>query len=269
MSRERRGLPGLAWLMPLGALAGEGVLSLAWPGADPAGAASVAALAVGAGAPVALRAIRRRGDRQRQLRRGARENVRALARAAREDPIAAPQARRLIGLQEGLLESWELLPEEFRPLLDDDMFTVVEEIREATRLVRRRAALRRHLESADRRELARRVEDLERDISSLEEGSPLRASFESALAGRREELAARKELLDGISAINARLEGVESLLGGLRGELLALDGSSPGVPDRPDLARLKERISYFRRSLDEVTRPVDPAQRLINGADIR
>ncbi|MDQ3863203.1 MAG: hypothetical protein M3317_06855, partial [Actinomycetota bacterium] len=48
----------------------------------------------------------------------------------------------------------------------------------------------------------------------------------------------------------------ESLLGNLRGELLALDGSLVSGQD-PGLARLKERIAYFRRGLDEVTRRVE------------
>jgi hypothetical protein len=125
------------------------------------------------------------------------------------------------------------------------------------RLARRRAALRRHLESVDRREISRRIEGLERDLAELEEGSSLRAPFETALEGRRGELAGYGEVLTGISMINAQLEGAESLLSNLRGELLALDtGLSPGSLE-PRLVHLKERVAYFRRSLDEVTRSVD------------
>ena len=195
----------------------------------------------------------------------ARENVRELGRVAREDRIASPQMKRLASLQEGLLESWDLLPEEYRPLLDEDIFTIVGEVEGAVRLARRRAALRRHLESGDRREISRRIEDLERDLAELEEGSSLRAPFETALESRRGELAGYGEILNGISMINAQLEGAESLLSNLRGELLALDtGLSPGSLE-PSLVHLKERVAYFRRSLDEVTRRVEslpPAERL-------
>jgi hypothetical protein len=59
--------------------------------------------------------------------------------------------KRLADLQDGLLESWDLLPEECKPLLDEDIFTIVGEVEGAARLARRRAALRRHLESVDRR----------------------------------------------------------------------------------------------------------------------
>ena len=199
----------------------------------------------------------RQGNRRKELKRRARENVRELGRVAREDRIAAPQMKRLAALQEGLLESWELLPEDYRPLLDEDIFTIVGEVEGAARLARRRAALRRHLESVDRREISRRIEGLEKDLAELEEGSSLRAPFESALSGRRGELAGYGEILKGISMINAQLEGAESLLSNLRGELLALDtGLSPGSLE-PGLVHLKERVAYFRRSLDEVTRRVE------------
>ena len=87
--------------------------------------------------------------------------------------------------------------------------------------------------------------------------SPMRAPFESALQGRRGELAGYDDVLGGISMINAQLESAESLLGNLRGELLALDDSLISGPQDPGLARLKERIAYFRRGLDEVTRRVE------------
>jgi chromosome segregation ATPase len=167
--------------------------------------------------------------------------------------------KRLQGLQAGLLESWELLPEGYGPLLDDDIFTIVGEVEGAARLARRRAALRRHLESVDRLEISQRIEALEQDLTELEEGSPLRASLEIALEGRREELASDKDILESISMINAQLEDTESLLSNLRAELLALETSptTSGSSLEPDLAHLKERVSYFRRSMDEVRRNVE------------
>jgi hypothetical protein len=197
------------------------------------------------------------GNRRRELHRWARENVRELGRVAREDRMAAPQMKRLQGLQAGLLESWELLPKGYGPLLHDDIFTVVGQIEGAARLARRRAALRRHFESVDRRETSRRIEGLEQDLAELEEGSPLRAPLESALEGRREELASGKDVLEGIGMINAQLEDTESLLSNLRGELLALDTSPSSGSLEPGLVHLKERVSYFRRSMDEVRRTVE------------
>jgi hypothetical protein len=205
------------------------------------------------------RLLDRKSNRQRELHRWARENARELGRVAREDRIAAPQMKRLQGLQAGLLESWELLPEGYGPLLDDDIYTIVGEIEGAARLAKRRVALRRHLESVDRLEISRRIEGLERDLAGLEEGSPLRAPFERALEGRREELAFDKDILEGISMINAQLEGAESLLSNLRAELLALESSptTSGSSLEPDLAHLKERVSYFRQSMVEVRRSVE------------
>jgi hypothetical protein len=238
-------------LAPFGAFTGFGTLAVI------DGAYFLAAL-LGTGAIVTgKQLLDRKGNRRKELRRRARENVRELNRVAREDRMAAPQMKRLAVLQEGLLESWELLPEDYRPLLDGDIFTIVGEVEGTTRLARRRAALRRHLESVDRREVSRRIEGLERDLAELEEGSPLRAPFQSALEGRRGELDGYGEILNGISMINAQLEGAESLLSNLRGELLALDtGLSPGSLE-PGLVHLKERVAYFRRSLDEVTRSVE------------
>jgi len=197
-------------------------------------------------------------NRRKELSRRTRENVRELRGVAWEDRMAAPQMKRLIALQQGLLESWELLPEEYRPLLDEDVFTVVGEVEASALLARRRSALRRHLESADRRAISQRIQGLQRDIEALPPGSPLRASFESALEGRREELDRYEDILGGISAINAQLEGMESLLGNLRGELLALDTRIGPHALEPDLARLKTRVGYFRTSLEEVTRVVEP-----------
>ena len=77
------------------------------------------------------------------------------------------------GAPGGLLESWELLPEGYRPLLDEDVFSILGEIEGAARLARRRTALRRHLDSVDRLEISSRIESLERDLSELEDDSLL------------------------------------------------------------------------------------------------
>jgi len=190
----------------------------------------------------------RKGTKRSELRRWARENERELTRV---------EMQRLVALQEGLLESLELVSEEYGPLLDEDIFAIIGEVDGAARLARRRAALRLHLESVDWREISHRIESLEQDISELEESSPLRAPLESALEGRRGELALWKDILDGISIINVQLEDAESLLSNLRGELLAIDASlSPGSLE-PGLAHLKSRVAYFRQSMDEVTRSME------------
>jgi hypothetical protein len=238
-------------LVPFGALSSMAVFAAVeapyWP-----------AILFGAGAVyTGKRLADRRGNARRELLRRARENVKELGRVAREDRLAAPQTKRLAALQAGILESWELLPEAYRPLLDEDIFTIVGEVGDAARLARRRALLRRHLESVDRRAISGRIQELQKDLSRLEPGSPMRTSFESALQGRRGELAGYDDALGGISMINAQLESAESLLGNLRGELLALDDSLVSGPQDPGLARLKERIAYFRRGLDEVTRRVE------------
>ena len=238
-------------LAPFGTFAGLGALLAttdAWPLAVPLG---IAALFSG------KRLLNRRENARKELLSRARENARELGRVAREDRIAASQMKRLAALQEGLIESWELLPEECRPLLDEDIFTIIEEVEGAARLARRRAALRRHLESVDRRSISKRIKELQKDLAVLNPGSPMRAPFESALAGRRGELAGYDDILGGISMINAQLESAESLLGNLRGELLALDDSLVSGSLDPGLAQLKERIAYFRRGLDEVTRRVE------------
>ena len=218
----------------------------------------VLAALLGIGALVTgRRLLDRRENARRELLSRVRHNRGELGRVAREDRIAASQMKRLAALQDGLLESWELLPAECRPLLDEDIFTIVGEVEAAAHLARRRAALRRHLESVDRREISGRIEQLQSDLAHLESESPLRTPFESALQGRRGELAGYDDVLGGISMINAQLESAESLLGNLRGELLALDDSLVSGPQDPGLARLKERIAYFRRGLDEVTRRVE------------
>ena len=252
MARERRSLSRYAVrLAPFGSFTGLGVLAAADGSFFLAGLLGIGAVVTG------RRVFDRSRNARNELWRRARENARELGRVAREDRISAPQMKRLVGLQEGLLESWELLPEGYRPLLDEDIFTIVGEVEGAARLARRRAALRRHLDSVDRREISRRIQDLERDLASLEAGSPLRAAFGTALNGRRGELASCEDILGGISMINAQLEGAESLLGNLRGELLALDTTlSPGSLES-GLVHLKERVAYFRQSLDEVTRSVE------------
>jgi hypothetical protein len=203
------------------------------------------------------RLLDRRENARRELVSRARHNRAELGRVAREDRVAASQMQRLVVLQDGLLESWDLLPEECKPLLGEDIFTIVGEIEGAARLARRRAALRRHLESVDRRSISKRIKELQKDLARMEPHSPMRATFESALEGRRGELAGYEDVLGGISMINAQLESAESLLGNLRAELLALDDSLISGPQDPGLARLKERIAYFRHGLDEVTRRVE------------
>jgi hypothetical protein len=253
VARRRSGSPLLVRLAPFGAFTGLGTLAVLPP--DPnfflAGLLGVGAVITGG------RLLDRERNKRNELWRWVRENERELGRVAREDRVSAPQMKRLVSLQRGLIESWELLPEEYRPLLDQDILSIVGEVESAAFLARRRAALRRHLESIDRRGISRRIQGLERDLAELEEGSPLRAAFESALLGRRGELASYDDILEGISMINAQLEGAESLLGNLRGELLALDTNlSPGSLES-GLVHLKERVAYFRRGLDEVTRSVE------------
>jgi hypothetical protein len=250
--RRSRGVYGsLLRLAPLSSMAGLGALTFSFE-------AYPLTVLFGIGAVFAgRRLLDRRGNARRELWRQARANAAELMRVARTDGIAAPQMKRLAGLQEGLLESWELVPAEYGPLLLEDLYTVVGEVEASAQLARRRSALRRHLESVDRRAIVRRIRDLEREISGLEEGSALRASFEAALEGRRGELEAHEQIPGAIGMINAQLEGIESLLGNLRGELLALDASPTALSPESGLVGLKQRVAYFRRSLDEVKRSVD------------
>ncbi len=250
--RRSRGVYGsLLRLAPLSSMAGLGALTFSFE-------AYPLTVLFGIGAAFAgRRLLDRRGNARRELWRQARANATELMRVARTDGIAAPQMKRLAGLQEGLLESWELVPAEYGPLLLEDLYTVVGEVEASAQLARRRSALRRHLESVDRRTIVRRIRDLEREISALEEGSALRASFEAALEGRRGELEAHEQIPGAIGMINAQLEGIESLLGNLRGELLALDASPTSLSPESGLVGLKQRVAYFRRSLDEVKRSVD------------
>ena len=239
-------------LAPFTSMAGLGALTVYAGGPYPI------AVLLGIGALVSgRRLLDRRGNARKELRRRARANAAELVRLARADGIAAPQMKRLVALQDGLLESWELLPEEYGPLLLEDLYTVVDEVETSVQLARRRSDLRRYLESVDRRTILGRIRDLERELAGLEEGSALRATFEAALEGRRGELAAQDEIPRAIGMINAQLEGIESLLSNLRGELLALDASPTALATESGLVGLKQRVAYFRRSLDEVKRNVD------------
>jgi hypothetical protein len=200
----------------------------------------------------------RRGNQRRELKRRARANAKELDRVAREDRIAASQMKRLAALQEGVLESFELLPEEHRPLLFEDLRAVVEEVEASVLLARRRTALRRHLEEVNRRAIVGRIRGLEKELKKIEEGSPLRSSFEAALESRRGELAVYNEIPRAIGLINAQLEGIESLLANLRGELLSVDPSITPLALESKLVSLKNRVAYFRRSLEEVNRSTEP-----------
>ena len=200
------------------------------------------------------RLLDRQGNQRRELKRRARTNAAELGRVAREDRIAAPQMKRLAALQEGVLESFELLPKEHRPLLIEDLRAVVEEVEASIMLARRRSTLRRHLEQVNRRAIVGRIRGLEKELKEIEEGSALRFSFEAALESRREELAIYDEVPRAIGLINAQLEGIESLLGNLRGELLAVDPSTTPLALESGLMSLKHRVAYFRRSLEEVNR---------------
>ena len=133
------------------------------------------------------RLLDRRGNARKELKRRARTNAAELHWVARADGIAAPQMRRLAGLQEGLLESWELLPEVYGPLLLEDLYTVVDEVGAAALLARRRSALRRHLESVDLRDIVGRIQNLERELAELDKDSRrrLRGVVESSISTTR------------------------------------------------------------------------------------
>ena len=251
MARRRTLSQTLFRLVPFGAFAGLGTVAVV-------GDAYVLAGLLGAGALyTGKRLLDRKENQRRELRNRARGNVRELGRVARTDRVAASQMKRLAALQEGVLEGWELLPEEYGPLLEEDIFTILGEVEDAVWLARRRAALRKHLGSLDRRALRRRIKDLEKDLAVLGPDSELRVPFESALASRREELTGYDDIPGAISVINAQLEGAESLLSNLCSELLSIDTSLSPRSIEPSLVQLKERISYFRHSLDEVTQAVD------------
>ncbi|CAN5881430.1 hypothetical protein BH23ACT11_BH23ACT11_29450 [soil metagenome] len=254
MARRHRVSLKLSRLVPFGLFSGFGTLAAV--SGEPGGYLVAAFLGLGA-VYSGKRVLNRKENKRRELSRRARSNVAELGRVARTDRVAASQMKRLAALQDGVLEGWDLLPEEYGPLLEEDIFTILGEVEDSVRLARRRAALRRHLENVDRRGIRRRIKDLEKDLAALGPDAELRSPFESALASRREELTGYDDILSGISVINAQLEGVESLLGNLRGELLSIDTSLSPRSVEPGLVQLKDRISYFRRSLDEVTRTVD------------
>lgn len=253
VERARRGRAGLYRFVPFGALGGLGAYAVAVD-------ASLVALLCGAGATVAGSRLWR-GRREapyEALRERVRENASGLGQVAREDRISAPQMKRLAGLQEGLVESWKLLPEDYAPILFEDLSAIVGEVEGTVVLARRRAALRRHLAGVDRRGISRRIKGLEKELAALEPGSELRESFESALANRRRELEGYEEILDSIGSINAQLESAESLLSNLRGELLSVDaGLAGGAAGERRLELLREQVSRFRRSLGEVSRGVE------------
>lgn len=255
LARRKRSFTGYAFrLAPLGLFSGVGALAVV------DGVYAIAAVC-GAGAIyTGRRLLDREANARRELGRRVRENVAELRRVARQDRVSASQMEKLIGLQEGVLESWNLLPTAYRPLLDEDIFTIVEEVEATAHLARRRAALRRHLDSVDQAAIYYRVVSLERDLDALPLDSVLRRQLEFALSGRREELEGVQLMSNGISVINAQLEGAESLLANLRGELLALDPNLSPSALESGLVHLKERVAYFRRGLDEVTRAVDPLE---------
>ena len=174
MGSKKSARAALIRLVPVGSLAGLGTFAVATD-------ASFLALLCGAGAAVAgRRLVKRRSverDPRLELRRRARESVRWLDQVAREDRIAAPQMKRLAALQSGVLESWELLDDGYAPLVTDDLLAVVGEVEKAALLARRRSALRRHLESVDRRRISRRVKELEKELSELGADSTLRTAF--------------------------------------------------------------------------------------------
>ena len=255
LARRKRSLTSHVYrLVPFGAFAAFGTVAVV-------NTEFILATLLGTGAFVTgRRLLDRERNARKELGKRVRENVAELRRVARQDRAAAPQMEKLIRLQEGVLESWNLLPTAYRPLLDEDIFTIVEEVETTAHLARRRAALRRHLESVDQTAIHYRVVSLEHDLDSLPLDSVLRRQLEFALSGRREELEGVQLMSNGISVINAQLEGAESLLANLRGELLALDPSLSPSALESGLVHLKERVAYFRRGLDEVTRAVDPLE---------
>lgn len=250
--RRRRGVPRLLYrFVPFAAFSGLGA-------AAAVSSEFVLAALLGAGAAWSgFRLLDKKGNERRRLWQRVRENARQLEQVARADAVAAPQMRRISGLQNGLVEGWEMLPESRRPLLIEDMFAIMDEVEGAAQLAHRRSVLRRHLEGVNRGMILKRIRDLEKDLKSIEPGSPLRVSFESALEGRRGELAAYDTILPAISAINAQLEAAESLLGNLQGDVLTLETGLAGGSLESGLGRLRQRVALYRESLDEVSRGLE------------
>jgi hypothetical protein len=238
----------LARVLPFGSLAGLGALATADGHLILAGALGAGALFAG------RRLFDRRRNERRELQRRVRESVAALSAAAREDRSAASQMSRLASLQDGVIQAWEMLPDEYEPLLLEDLHTVIDEVEAAAVLARRRGALRKHLAATNRRTVEGRVRELEAEVAGLAEGTELRMRFEAALEGRRGELRSLEEVPRAVSAINAQIEGVEGLLGNLRADLLALDADPGARYSGPaQLAGIKERVAYFKRGLEEVS----------------
>jgi len=239
----------LARALPSGSLATLGVLAAA------DGMFFLSGL-LGLGAVFAGRKLfDRKRNARKELYRRVRENALELSRVAREDRVAATQMKRLAELQDGVVAAWEMLPDHYEPLLLEDLHTVVDEVAQSAMLARRRGALRRHLAGMNRRTVEKRVRELEAEVAGLAPGSELRARFEAALEGRRGELRALEEVPKAVSAINAQLEGVEGLLGNLRADLLALDADPAGrLSGSAQLVDIKERVAYFKRGLEEVSR---------------
>src|SRR5215213_7137318 len=102
--RSQELLRYLIRLAPFGAFTGFGTLAVITDAYFLAGLLGVGAAYTG------KQLLDRQGNRRKELGRRARENVRELGRVAREDRIASAQMKRLASLQEGFLESWELLP---------------------------------------------------------------------------------------------------------------------------------------------------------------
>lgn len=254
-ARRRPKASHLLWrLAPFGSLAGMSVLAAI----PPNGVFGYALATIfGAGAVYSGgRMLDRRRNRRLEIRRRARENVKELRRAASEDWAAAGQMRRISALQQGVLESWDLLPAGYEPFLAGEIFTILGEVENTAYLARRRAALRRHLKSMERGVLAGRVRTLVLDLLG-EEGSPLRRSFEGAPGRDHGETGGYNVILENVGAMNARIESAESLLRDLRGELLALGTKPVSGSEESGLERIREQVAYFNRGLDEATRSVD------------
>jgi hypothetical protein len=81
--------------------------------------------------------------------------------------------------------------------------------------------------------------------------------LESAPEGRTGELAPYKDILEGISMVNAQLKDTKCLLSNLRWEMVALATSPSQGFLELDLAQLKSTVTYSRQSMDEVRRRME------------